>query len=54
MPTYEYLCERCNRVFTVQMSMADRDKGKVTCPTCNGIHVFPQYAAFFAKTSKKS
>jgi putative FmdB family regulatory protein len=54
MPTYEYLCEKCNRVFAVKMSMADHDKGGVTCPTCNESRVLPQYTAFFAKTSKKS
>jgi putative FmdB family regulatory protein len=34
VPTYEFRCEDCKRVFTLVMSMAERDKGKVSCPGC--------------------
>jgi putative FmdB family regulatory protein len=54
MPIYEYLCETCNQVFTVKMSMADHEKKRIKCPVCKKSRVLPQYATFYAKTSKKS
>ena len=54
MPQYEFLCKDCNKVFTVVLTLAEYDKGNVTCPKCNGKNVEQRLAAFFAVTSKKS
>uniref|UniRef100_A0A831UH75 Zinc ribbon domain-containing protein n=1 Tax=Geobacter metallireducens TaxID=28232 RepID=A0A831UH75_GEOME len=54
MPTYEYRCEKCEKGFSVTMSMAEHDKGGITCPDCKGSSVVQQYSTFYAKTSKKS
>lgn len=54
MPIYEYRCQKCQDKFTVTLSMAEHDQGKVECPRCHGKKVVQQYSVFFAKTSKKS
>jgi len=54
MPIYEYRCEGCAKLVSVTMSIAEHDKGGVTCPECKGASVVQQYTAFYAKTSKKS
>lgn len=54
MPTYEYSCISCGKVFSVQMSMAEREKENITCPVCKEGRVVQQYSPFYAKTSKKS
>jgi putative FmdB family regulatory protein len=54
MPTYEYRCENCAKLFSIQMSMLEHDKGKITCPDCKGNRIVQQYSTFYAKTSKKS
>jgi len=54
MPTYEYLCQKCRKIFTVILSMREHEQAKVTCPQCRGNKVNQQYSTFYAKTSKKS
>ncbi|MDD2309716.1 MAG: zinc ribbon domain-containing protein [Desulfuromonadaceae bacterium] len=54
MPVYEYRCKSCGKVFTLQLSISEHEKGKITCPDCKGSKVVQQYSTFFAKTSKKS
>ena len=54
MPTYEYLCEKCAKNFSVTMHIAEHDKGGMTCPECKGTSVVQQFTAFYAKTSRKS
>jgi putative FmdB family regulatory protein len=54
MPIYEYRCENCAKVFSIQLSMSEHEKGNITCPDCKEARIVPQYSAFYAKTSKKS
>ena len=54
MPTYEYLCKKCRKAFTLLISMSEHDKGGITCPSCKELKVIQQYTPFFAKTSRKS
>jgi putative FmdB family regulatory protein len=54
MPHYEYLCQACNKKFSLVMSVAEHDKGKIKCPKCTSAKVEQQWVAFFATTSKKS
>jgi len=54
MPTYDYRCENCAKMFSVTMSMAQHDKGDIACPDCKENKVVQLYSVFYAKTSKKS
>ena len=54
MPHYEYLCQACNKKFSLVLTVAEHDKGKITCPKCESSKVEQQWAAFYATTSKKS
>lgn len=54
MPSYEYHCQACNRVFTVYMSLKERDTAEVRCPQCQGMEVKQVWSPFVAVTSKKS
>lgn len=54
MPFYEFHCKKCDRTFGVNLSIKEREEGKIACPTCGSKKVEPLLAPFFAKTSKKS
>lgn len=54
MPIYEYLCKKCDKNFTLTMSVNEHEKKTVQCPDCKSTEVVPQYQPFFAKTSRKS
>jgi putative FmdB family regulatory protein len=54
MPRYEFLCGTCQKPFELIMTISEREKGDVRCPTCKGTKVVPQLSAFMAQTSKKS
>lgn len=54
MPTYEYRCENCAKLFSIQVSMSEHEKGNITCPDCKKDMIVQQYSTFYAKTSKKS
>jgi putative FmdB family regulatory protein len=54
MPTYEFLCTKCQKEFSVTMTIREREEKKPTCPTCGGSDLEPLMGGFFAKTSKKS
>ena len=54
MPTYEYQCQNCKKVFTVVMSISEYEKGKVKCPKCGKGRVKQQITQFMVQTSKKS
>jgi putative FmdB family regulatory protein len=54
MPQYEYACKGCKKTFSLVMTLAEYDKGKVACPICKSKKVEQKVATFFAVTSKKS
>ena len=54
VPHYEYLCSACGKKFSIALTLAEHEKGKVKCPKCASTKVEQQWAAFFATTSKKS
>ena len=54
MPVYEYRCEKCERDFSVEMSISEYSREKVTCPNCNSPDVKRQISVFQTITSKKS
>lgn len=54
MPTYDYACKKCNKKFTLVMTISQHEKRKVKCPKCSSTSVGQRVQAFFATTSKKS
>lgn len=54
MPVYEFLCEKCNKPFTLTMSISEYEKTKFRCPKCKSPKVKQQISAFQTVTSKKS
>lgn len=54
MPTYEYRCSKCGKVFERQEHVAEHEKSHPRCPKCQSSEVQPVLADFYAKTSKKS
>ena len=55
MPTYDFRCGKCKKEFSVILTLKEREKGKIKCPTCKSSNkVQPVFGGFFAKTSKKS
>jgi putative FmdB family regulatory protein len=54
MPTYEFLCPKCQKEFSVTMTMREREDKKPTCPSCGSAELESLMGSFFAKTSRKS
>ena len=54
MPHYVFVCEDCNKEFTVILHISELEKGGVKCPACGSEKVTQEMAAFSAVTSKKS
>lgn len=54
MPTYDFMCKKCNKPFTLVMTVAEHDKKKVRCPKCKSTSVRQQISSFQTITSKKS
>lgn len=54
MPTYEYQCLKCEKEFTLVLSIKDHDEKKAKCPKCGGKKLKQLITPFTAKTSRKS
>ena len=54
MPTYEFMCEKCNKLFTLILGISEYEKMKFRCPKCKSTRVKQQITSFQAVTSKKS
>jgi putative FmdB family regulatory protein len=54
MPTYEYKCMDCGKESVLNLSLADHDRGNITCPGCKSTHMEQLISAISAKTSRKS
>jgi len=54
MPTYEFICEKCKKRFSIQLSLADYEKKKWACPKCKSRKVKQQITPFQIQTSSKS
>lgn len=58
MPSYEFLCKKCNKVFDLTSSIREyerkKKKGGVKCLKCGSSKVVQQVSAFQINTSKKS
>jgi len=54
MPTYDFKCEKCNKKFTLIISLSEYEKKKFRCPKCKSTRVKQQITFFQTVTSKKS
>ena len=54
MPSYEYRCPKCNKKFTLILSIGEHDAGKAKCPECGEKELKQLITAFQVKTSRKS
>jgi putative FmdB family regulatory protein len=54
MPTYEFLCTKCQKEFSITTTIKERESTKPVCPACGSTELEPIMSGFFAKTSRKS
>jgi putative FmdB family regulatory protein len=55
MPTYEYVCKDCKKIFALITTMAEHGKGvKPACQYCGSSNVEQHYSSVTVITSKKS
>jgi putative FmdB family regulatory protein len=57
MPTYEFLCQKCEKSFERIYSLEEYEretKKKIKCSECGSTSVVRQISAVQVKTSKKS
>jgi putative FmdB family regulatory protein len=54
MPTYEFLCGKCKKKFSLLMSVSEYEKSKTRCPKCKSSDVKQRISSFQTITSKKS
>jgi len=54
MPNYEFRCQKCNKKYSLTLSIKERDEEKFKCPKCGSRKREPVFGGFYAKTSKKS
>jgi putative FmdB family regulatory protein len=54
MPTYEFICEKCDKPFTLTMKISEYEKTKFRCPGCKSTKVRQQITSFQTITSSKS
>jgi len=54
MPSYEFICEKCNKPFSLIMSVSEYERKKFRCPKCKSTRVKQQISSFQTITSKKS
>ena len=54
MSEYMFHCEDCDKEFTRNLHISERDRGTVKCPQCGSERVQQLVTAFSAVTQKKS
>jgi len=54
MPTYEFKCDKCNKKFSLVLSISEYEKTKFRCPKCKSTKVRQLLTPFQVQTSKKS
>ncbi len=53
MPTYDYLCQDCGQVFSVQASMSEYAQGlRPTCPHCGSKKVVRTFSSVNVLSSR--
>jgi putative FmdB family regulatory protein len=54
MPTYEFLCPKCQKAFTITMTIRERGEKQPACPTCGSTELEALFSGVVTKTSRKS
>jgi putative FmdB family regulatory protein len=54
MPTYEFECKKCNKPFSMTISISEYEKKGFRCPKCKSTSVRQMITSFQTKTSRKS
>jgi putative FmdB family regulatory protein len=57
VPTYDFLCQKCTKVFELICSIIEyehKEKQGVKCPECGSSKIVRQISGFQVKTSRKS
>jgi putative FmdB family regulatory protein len=54
MPTYEFICEKCKKLFTLMLKISEYEKKNFRCPKCKSKKVKQQITSFQTITSSKS
>jgi putative FmdB family regulatory protein len=57
MPTYEFLCQKCNKIFQLTCSISEFERARkdgIKCSHCGSSRVVQQVPVFQVQTSKKS
>jgi putative FmdB family regulatory protein len=54
MSTYDYRCGKCNRKFTLVVSITEHDKRRPKCPECASARITQAISAFSAQRARKS
>ncbi len=57
MPTYEFRCEQCKKVFELSCSVTEYERNKkkgIKCVKCRSSRVVQQISGFQVNTAKKS
>jgi len=54
VPSYLFHCRDCQKPFTKQLSLQEREEINVVCPLCGSDQVDQRLSPFYAVTSKKS
>jgi len=54
MPIYEFLCDECQKPFTIVLSLAEYGKDKIECPKCGSKRVRQEVSECTVVTSSKS
>ena len=54
MPFYEYVCEECEKPFSVFLTYAEFDSASVRCPACGSLKVHRRIRAVRVTTGEKA
>jgi putative FmdB family regulatory protein len=54
MPSYDFKCEKCNKKFTLNLTIREYETTKFRCPKCKSVRVKQQITPFQTVTGKKS
>ena len=54
MPTYDFRCEKCNKKFTLVLTISEYEETKHRCPKCKSTRIKQLITPFEVVTSKKS
>jgi putative FmdB family regulatory protein len=54
MPTYDYRCEKCHKVFSLVLSLKQHNSKRIACPKCASRVVKQVIRPFYAITRRKA